>query len=280
MSAVIILNQSNVSTQNNKYRYAFPSGSVNFKNRQIAVQSIVLPYSWYNITAAQNNNTFSLIIPRTDGSATTTISITVPDGFYTISQLNSFIQSKLIANNIGYLVNSTGSNVYYIELVANTNLNTAQLNCYVVPTALPSGWSNPGLWALPSSGTRVPQLVTDTSNFGLLIGFASSTTFPSNSTQASTYSITSTFTPTISPVESILVSCSLVNNILSSPSNIITTIPITSSFGTQIQFNPNELIWLPILDGTYPAFNVQFLDQNSNLLQMLDTNVIITLLIK
>lgn len=280
MASVLILNQSNVTQQNNVFQYNFPSGSVNFKDKQIAVQSIILPYSWYNITSTYNNQAFNITIPRTDGVATTTLNIIVPSGFYTVAQLNSYIQSQLIANNIGYLVNASGANVYYIEIVANLNLNSAQLNCYVVPNSLPVGYTNPASWALPTVGTRVPQLTTLSNNFGLLIGFASSTTFPASSTQSSTYSITSSFTPTISPVESVLVNCNLVNNILSVPSNIITAIPITSSFGTQIQYSPNELIWLPILDGTYPYFRISFLDQISNQLGMNDTNIVMSLLIK
>lgn len=280
MSTIIPINQTNVTTQNNVFHYNFPAGSVNFKDRKIAISSIILPYTWYNITSTYNNQTFQITVPTTDGSSFSTLSITIPAGFYTIGQMNEFLQSVLIANNF-YLVNPAGDNVYYIEIVGNTNLSTAQLNCYVVPNTLPTTggtWTNPG-WTLPSTGTRVPQLITDTSNFYKLIGFAPSTTYPSTATQASTYSITSSITPQISPVSCVLVNCSLVNNLLSSPSNIITLIPITSTFGAQIIFTPSTLIWLPILDGSYPYMRISFLDQLSNQLEMTDTNVIISLVI-
>lgn len=278
MSSLITVNQTNVLTgRNNAYQYTFPSGSARFKDSEIAVASIVLPYSWYNITTDYNNQTLSLVFPVTNGVATTTVAITIPDGFYTIEQLNAYLQSIMIANGF-YLVDASGDNVYYIEIVANAQLSIAQLNSYIVPTSVPVGWTNPGSWALPSAGSRVPQLVTDTSSFSDIIGFAKSTSFPSTMTQSGTYSVTSSFQPQISPVSSILLGCNLVNNVLSSPNNIICAISINNTFGSQITFDPNEYIWLPVLDGQYPWLQLQFYDQFGNQLQMTDTNTSILLI--
>lgn len=276
-TSVLLINQTNATSQSNVFSYKFPNGSVTFKDREIAVSSIIIPYSWYNITSQYLNTSFTLIVPTTDGVTNTTLNITIPDGFYTISQLNSFIQKQLISSNF-YLVNANAQNVYYIEIVANSNLNLAQINCYVVPNALPIGFANPG-WILPAIGTRVIQFVVNNSAFGSLIGFTNAT-YPSNQTQASTYSVSSNQMPQISPVSSLLCSCSLVNNILSSPSNILTSIPITSAFGTQIIFSPNEFIWVSVLDGTYSSFNVIFTDQSNNIIKLTDSNVTINLVLK
>ena len=52
MSNTIVLNSSNiVGIDNNTMVYDFPS-SVNFKNHKVAVESISINYSWYNISAA------------------------------------------------------------------------------------------------------------------------------------------------------------------------------------------------------------------------------------
>ena len=50
MVATVVINQANViqDGQNNKLVYNFPS-SVAFPNHEIAVQSIVMYYSWQNI---------------------------------------------------------------------------------------------------------------------------------------------------------------------------------------------------------------------------------------
>jgi len=234
------LNQSSVSpTQNNIYNYVYPSGSVNYKNARIAIQSIIIPYSWLNINGTvYNNAAFQLTIPVTIGgiSVQSTMNITVPDGFYTLTALNSYIQSQLIT--AGYYLISGGQNVYYIELVGNTQLNNAQLNCYVVPTLLPVGysygatgtWGAAGVGSLPTTANQVPQLVTLANDFGKLIGFASSTSFPASTTSATTVSTSSSFVPQITPVQNLLVGCSLVRNIDANPTNICATIPLTSAY--------------------------------------------------
>ena len=55
----LVLNQTNIvqDGQNNKLVYSFPN-SVLFKDAYVAVSSISMYYSWFNITSAINNNTF------------------------------------------------------------------------------------------------------------------------------------------------------------------------------------------------------------------------------
>ena len=280
MTSIVSLTQANVGTQNNILTYTFPAGSVNFKGRKIAVSSLILPYSWYSVSSTYLNQNFSIVFPITNGSATQTVNITIQPGFYTVAQLNSAIQNQMILAGVGYLYNGT-SNVYYFEIVANLTTDSAQVNCYVVPNTLPGGYTNPGGWSLPSSGTRVPQMVITTaqSGFGKLIGFVPGS-YPSNTTQSSTYSVQSSVIPQISPVSSVIMTVSLVNNALSNPNNIIAVVPITSPYATQIIYSPNELLWVDCLDGTVNSLSVSFLDQFSNQLGILDTNITLTLVIK
>ncbi len=99
-------------------------------------------------------------------------------------------------------------------------------------------------------------------------------------TQSGTYSTTSSYEPQISPVSSLLLGCNLVDNKLCSPNSIISSIPINTTFGSQITFNPNEYIWLPILDGQYPSLVLRLYDQLANPLNATDTNSIILLIIR
>ncbi len=290
MTTLLTLNSSNVSqTQNNVYTFQFPTGSVNFKNCRCALQSVILPYSWVNVdSTVYNNASFQIIMPVTIGgsSVTDTLSLTIPSGFYSLDQINSYIQAQLI--NAGYyLVNASGNNVYYIELVANLNLNTAQLNCYVVPNTKPASWSygSTGTWGTAGVGTlpsanKVPQLVLLNNNFGKLIGFASSTTYPASNSSASTVSYSSSFMPQITPVTSVYIGCSLVKNEYSNPTSIIGNMGITSNFATQIIYSPNEFTWLPVLDGSVPGFSITFYDQLFNNLAIRDTNLTINLLLE
>ena len=68
---VIVMNSSNLvqDGQNNKLIYKFPN-SVVFKNSSIAVSSVSMYYSWFNISQASGNNTFNY--SWTNGTTITT----------------------------------------------------------------------------------------------------------------------------------------------------------------------------------------------------------------
>src|SRR5581483_8665201 len=99
------LNMTNLvpSTNQNVYRYTFP-GSAYFRDASLSVKSISIFYSWQNINSTYGNNTLSIIFPT--GATTATLSITIPNGTYSVSDLNSYLQSQMIANNY-YLIDST-----------------------------------------------------------------------------------------------------------------------------------------------------------------------------
>ena len=214
MSSLITVNSLNASnTQTNLFTYNFPSGSVNFKNARVAVQSIIIPYSWLNVNSAfYNNASFNIIMPvKISGSTTTaTVAITIPNGFYTLQNINQYLQAQLVAAGY-YLINANSQNVYNIEFVINNQLNNVQLNSYVIPTTLPSGysygatstWGAAGVGSLPSTSNLVPQLQTLANNFGNLIGFIPSTTFPASNSSSVTVSTASSFVPLITPVQSL-----------------------------------------------------------------------------
>ncbi len=90
MGKTIILNTSNIveNSNNTKLVYNFPSGGYYFKNDMIALQSVYQFFSIFNITSDYGNNSFSYV--WFDGVE---YSITIPDGYYEISDLNSYFQS-------------------------------------------------------------------------------------------------------------------------------------------------------------------------------------------
>jgi len=273
MSQVIPISQVNaVVGQPNTFQYRFPQNAM-FSERRIAIANMILPYNWYNLSTSYANTTgISMIFPT--GATTATINMTIPNGFYTITQLNAFLQAQMVANNF-YLVNGS-TNVYYLEIVANSNTGLAQLNCYDVP--LTTTYTNNG-WVLPTTPNQVPQLVITNAEFGKIIGFAIGT-YPTLPTQVSTYSVQSTFQPQISPVSSIYVCLSCINNELSSPNNIVSVIPINTTFGAQIIFSPSEFIWVKALDGTIANITLTLFDQNMRALQLLDTNMTANILVQ
>jgi hypothetical protein len=291
MASLITLNSSNASTTNtNVFQFTFPSGSVKFRNATVAVQSIIIPYSWLNLNAAAYNNTqLQITMPVTIGGSSIqqTISLTIPNGFYTLANLNSYLQAQMISLGY-YLIDANGSNVYYLELVSNTNLDNCQLNVYPVPTTKPVLWSYgaTGTWgaagvgSLPTTPNQVPQLITLSNNFGSLIGFAANSTFPSSTTSASIVSTTSTLVPQITPVTSLYVGCDLTRNLYANPTNILCNVALTSEYATNIIYTPYEMVDLPVLEGNINGFTVVFYDQSFNPLPIIDTNLTVNLLLR
>jgi hypothetical protein len=272
----IILNSTNVVSNggfNNIYRYAFP-GSGSFRDAKVAISNIQIFYSWQNINSTYGNNTFSIIVPT--GAGTATLSLTVPNGTYTVADLNSYIQSIFVANNY-YLIDGGGNFVYYLELVENASRYAIQLNTFPVPTVLPAGWTNPG-WVLPVVG-NTPQLVVPATAIQTLLGFTAGT-YPSPA-QATAYSTLSTSVPQLSPVSSVIVCCNLVNNQLSNPRSVLYSFsPGGTTYGNLIQSSAYQYSWVDIQDGTYSSVDITFFDQNFNALQILDTNLVIFLLVQ
>lgn len=275
MGRTLVLNSSNVQSgnpYNDTWVYTFPVNAT-FKNEQIALNQMSMYYSWRNISSTYGNNTLSY--KWVDGS---TVNITIPDGYYSVSDLNAYLQSIMVTNT-HYLINSSGSYVYYLELVTNSTYYSVQLNAYAVPTSLPSGYSTPSsvTWAFPGTAST-PQLVTTNSAFNSLIGFTSGT-YPAAS-QTTTYSHTSDSTPQVSPVNSLIMTCNLVSNNIGTPDNIVYSFSPNVSYGSLITCSPAYPNWCDIRDGTYNQMVITIKDQNFNRVKFLDPQGVILLSIK
>lgn len=282
MKSLIINGTTVVSNGfNDTYKYNFPVGSVEFKDDMIALSSINMYYSWFNITSGNtgsryNNNQFQYVWYNAAGSATFTI--TIPDGYYSVAGLNSFLQSRMVANG-HYLVNASGQFVYYLEFIENPNYYAVQFNSYPIPTALPAGWTNPAGLTFPAVATTPQIIISSTNNFSRIIGFNAGT-YPSP-VQATNYSKISNFTPQVSPVNSLIVSCTLLNNKYAIPSTLLYSFsPAGTVFGDLIVEKPPELAFVDIQDGNYTDFTIEFRDQNLNRIAINDPNLVILLLIK
>lgn len=271
----IVLNSTNaVSGDNSRYVYNFPVSAQFNEQDEISISSLNLYYSWFNFSASLSNNTFSYIWPV----GPVTINITIPDGFYTANTLNSYLQSVMITNN-HYLIDGSGNYVYYLELVENSSAYAIQFNSFPIPTALPAGYSSPAGWSGYPAVASTPQIVIPSTNIRNNLGFSAGT-YPTV-VQATNYSKISDFTPQFSSVQSVLVSCSLVNNVLAIPPNIIFGFaPTDVTFGSIINPSITYPIWNQVTPGTYPNFTIQFLDQNFQALPIRDTNLVIMLSIR
>lgn len=281
MSFTLVLNSSNVvsGSNNTSFRYNFIGGNFEAKDMEICVGSITMPYAWFNISTANNNNTFGIFFPTTAGQ--TLVQTTMPDGFYTVDSIQLYIQQICIANGF-YLIDSAGNFVFYTFLTYSPTYYAVQLVQTLVPTSLPAGWSTPANFQGFPPISYTPVLFLDlTGSIAPIIGFnPAQNYFPPSLAQATNYNVLSTSTPQGSTVNSLIVRCSLVNNNVTVPSDIMDGFAINSLFGSNIVYDPTFEKWVKIKDGVYNSATINIVDQNLNSFISQDPNVAITLLIR
>lgn len=279
MAFTLCLNSANVvsGSNNTSFKYTFLGGNFTAKNMEICLGSVTIPYAFYNISSYYANTNFTITFPTT-ASTTTSVNVTLPDGFYSVNDIQNYIQATCI-NNGFYLIDGAGNYVFYTYLTYSTTYYKVQLVQSVVPNALPSGYSIPANWQGFNALAVTPTLALGTSSIAPIIGFASGASYPTVPS-ATPYNILSTSTPQGSTVNSLVVRCSLVNNNIVVPSDIMDGFNINASFGNNIVYDPSFEKFVALKDGVYNSLIITFVDQNLNSFSSVDPNVAITLLIK
>jgi hypothetical protein len=263
---IIVSSADDISNTVNEIKLRIPTPYSSQNGDMIALSSMSLYFSWFSVNSTFNNKSFSYV--WTDG---VTYPVVMSDGNYTLDQISQYLQFVMLGNG-HYLVDSTGTNVFFLGLATNGPIYAAQLNCTAIPSALTgtyAGWTNPASVVLNG---KVPQLVTGTNNWAKLIGFANSTSFPATLSTAPA-SFTSTTTAQISPVTKVYVGCDWVNQTkFSKYGSIIQSYVPTAPFLSLLSFIPTTLLWYPITEGTYTTISIKLYDQNFNPLVLNDVN--------
>ena len=274
---------------NNKLVYRFPN-SVVFKDKYIAVSSVSMYYSWFNITSTYGNNKFTYT--WTSGTTTTVFTVTIPDGLWDISAINNFIQYTCINNGTYWTL--SGANYYPFELIVNANRYAIQLNTYQVAT---SGLTTPSNWAgYPT--TAFNPIVTFPASFNEIVGYGAgfasannvggastfgtptaSTNYASKNT-AQTISYLSNSPPQVQPYSSILFSLSNINNPYTQPSSIIYSLNSNVAVGELITEKPPNFMWNKLIDGTYNELRLTFLGPDLAPITINDPNMTILLSVR
>jgi len=262
-------------TNKNIYEYKFPTG--NFKIPEgsvITVSSIELPYSVRNITAQYDNNSFTLRW-YFDPVTFVDLPINIPDGFYSIDDLQNFIELLLIQNG-WYLIDGNGQNVYFFSISINSTYYRVMTTYYEIPTILPPLWSTPvGFVGFATAPGQSMSFIVPNTNFQYFVGYT-----PGIYGGIPT-AINGDMTPLGSTVNSFILRCSLVDNNVSVYSDILDSFSIGSTtYGSNIQYNPAYQKWVKCRPGVYNSFTVSFFDQNVRSVALLDSNILISLLIK
>ena len=259
MSLTIYLNSANVINNgyNSTYNFKFLNGCLNIpENSEMCISNITIPYSWFNIQQQQYNNfVFQYTMPTSAGVQTFTV--TLPNGFYAVTDINNYLQTIFIQNG-HYIVNTTGQNIYYLSLQYNVTYYAIQVICYTLPTSLPTGYTNPGNMTFPAT-TLTPQLIISGNNFGAIIGFLQGS-YPTTP-QLSNQSILSNTLPNGSPINALILRCNLIENNVCMP---LDSIPINALFGNNITYLPPYAKSMKVKPGRYANTTFTIIDQNLN----------------
>ena len=279
----LILTQKNViaGSNNTVFEYVFPGGGIGLKaHSKIALASITMYNSTPNISAALGNNTFQY-----KWIDATTYTVTMPDGFYEISDMNNFLHQTMLNNGhyltekstnnaVWFLTMSVNTSTYKIDLLAfpmiNTFYTSALYDTPTPPSPIPA-------WSVPASSTN-PQFIIPATNFDDIIGFAAGT-YPAAQNNTAIVVSSSSVPPQVNPLSSYLVKCNLVNNPYGIPNSLIYSFPPSASFGQQFVVAPNEYSFIDAQEGYYNTMRVEITDQNDRPTIILDSNINILVVI-
>lgn len=247
-------------------------GNLKLSKNYVALSFLSLYYSWRNITSAYNNNSFSYIWNATP------YTVTLPDGNYEFSDINSYLQNIVMFTNGHYLVDGNGNYVYYLSINANQTYYATTIVATVLPATLPAGWSDPNS-VLTAMASLTPQLVIPSNNFTTLTGFTAGT-YPSVA-ESSTYSINSQTIPEITPVTTVFVMCDIIATNKNAYSGLLYAFsPSGVEYGSLITISLNYPIYYRTVENTVSSISIKFYDQNMNPLGILDKEIVVQLLLK
>ena len=260
----------------NRYTLKLPH-AIKLENAKLSLYSFSMYNSTYNISQDLGNNliTFQWF----DG---TIYNWTIPDGYYSVDDANSWLIGKFIENNL-YVENSSKTqNTYFVRFQTNSVLYKNQIDVFYVPSqteATTLGYLRPSsaTWNFPNQRQMVQLTIND--NLKKYFGMKTRTLF-GNETTITNYSYLSEIAPVISPVFSIYLSCNLVVSSYNNVANVFAQFPINVSYGSLIQYNSVQDARIDIRSGIYNEISVQLWDQNYKPLQFSDTEFTLFLIIE
>jgi hypothetical protein len=270
----IIVNKSHaVFGKTNEYLVHLFSPT-KFDNKKICLSNLSMYFSWRNLIANTYANT-DFEYKWIDG---TVIAFTISDGYYSVADLSTRVQAEMVSR--GHYLTDGVKNYYYISLSENSVAYGIDIICQVIPAVLPVGWTY-GTGTSPAwvCALLVPQFRVKTAGVATLLGQVLGY-YPPDLLQTSDKSYTSSYTPMMDQVSSVIVLCSVVHNNLSGDGKTIYSFSmgLSSAYGTSISVMPNFAHWVKC-NGTYTDIVIQFFDQMYRPLPMIDTDITLNLLL-
>ena len=268
----IIINSSNlVKGTKNKFQYYFPTPWSAPRGSRIALQSISIYNSTFNIKPAYGNNIFKIYF------GDTLYTWTIPSGYYSASDLNNWLQSQFVLNGL-YAVQSNGSFVYFAEIIENPPRYSIQLNVY--PLINSSGYSLPDGSNLTLSDNGVTPQVEISAGLGSLLGLPVGS-LPAQPSANPMQFVSQDYglAPILSPVDTYVLRCNMVSSPLSNPSDGFFQVPLSAGLGQLISQSVSTLSFVSIYPTIYRYIEILLCDQFFNPLENQDTSMTLSIVI-
>ena len=262
---------------NNMYRLKLPKAVQFKKGDKLSLYSFSMYNSFYNISASQYGNS-NITFTWFNG---TVYNWVIPDGYYSLSDLNLWLQQQFIINKL-YCTNANNSqNIYFVQFQTNSVLYKAQIDVYFMPSStnaglygyqIPSGAS----WTFPATNTM--NKITINSNLKSYFGFSTLTTF-GEITPVQNMNYLSDICPTISPVFSIYLGCNLIVSEFNQIGNLFSQFPISAAYGNLIKIESTIDSQISIKEGIYSDIVITLWDQENRPLIFIDNELTLFLIV-
>lgn len=297
MSQNIILNKShivNLGNGNNHLRYELPRSITFTEEDTVALSNLNIYFSWFNITAKNNNNFFQYKwFNNVNGDVDDIHDVTIPDGFYSLEILNEYILS-VMAKRGHMLETIDGSNfIYFFELRSNSTYYSTSIKLSSLSDqydfsdgnglrAITDLVKTPSTWVLPVGEFKAPEIIIPSNNnFGDLLGFTGTISMNTSSDLTNrSETFLNTSVPNMMPSSSYLLTCNLVSNEMSIPDNVFYSFTIPNNVGFGDIISPHtDLVHSKIKTGVYNHIELRIYDQNFIPLQIRDPDMLLNLAI-
>lgn len=235
------------------------------RDHEITLKSANIAYSNFNISASiYNNHQFSYV--WSDG---TQVDITLPDGFYSLSDINNYMHNEM-KNRGQYLWDDLRQTEYYLlNITQITYLYRFMIEAIPLSDYSASDISNPNSLTLNDLS---PYLIINDNGLVRTLGFAAGN-YPTTYS-ALVQQLIGVNAPIITEVSCFLVGCNFVSNsAFQNYTGVLAMVPlINTSFGSSIEYKPVSQSWYDVIPGPKSKLQITLQDDQGNLLRTAQDN--------
>lgn len=280
MTEIVQINMNTSHYVKSTDRYRLNLGeAVDFTKCKLSLVSANCYNSTFNVKSAYDNNRIG--IKWING---TIYSFTIPDGTYSLADLNGLLESLMYENGLYVTITATGKPNYFFKIQENPVSYACHVIISYVPNSLEStelGYEKPDNinWNFPSI-SQTPQLLLYTSGMQEFLGFTS-LIYPSQPVQNDNYEVLSEVAPKLTKVFNYHVNINIINNKLGlvGSNNLFFMIPVKKAIGELIEFSPNFKLGLQCV-GKFDFIEIWLTDEYYNRLEYRDKDLSCTMILE